>query len=142
MYPHLKCRTRWTWNTARKIRLKGPFPLSFFACVSPSAMAPPPNCSLCRPTAPFAFLARSRAVSTRVFVFCSRFPARDCARDCAKMMVWCNFASIWHNNASICRTTPFRARKRDQKTQVETALYGCHAKLFHKIKKKKKKKTS
>jgi hypothetical protein len=31
----------------RKMNCKGPFPLAFFARVSPSAMAPPPNCSLC-----------------------------------------------------------------------------------------------
>jgi hypothetical protein len=34
-------------STTRLFSTKGPFPLAFFARVSPSAMAPPPNCSLC-----------------------------------------------------------------------------------------------
>jgi hypothetical protein len=59
------------------------------------------------------------AVSTRVFG--SRFRARDRARDCAKLIVRCDLASIWHNNASICRSAQSRARKRDQKTRPKNA---------------------
>jgi hypothetical protein len=55
------------------------------------------------------------AVSTRVFW--SRFHARDRARDCAKLIVRCNFASIWHNNASICTADYSIART---KTRAKT----------------------
>jgi hypothetical protein len=75
-------------KTLLETALKGPFPLAIYARVSPSTMAPPPNCFLCFSRAITRVIAREKqrdqlggsaiaegAVYTRVF--CSRFSVRD-----------------------------------------------------------------